>query len=444
VEVDVEVLEVEVEVETAHSKARLLTNMQNWYSKAVLGFNPVSGTAAIIGATSNAFFTATKGKYFTVKQMTNSIAELTKGPMGKGLSIARAFDLAEADNSWKKANELSSNKLNHYSANDALMIMLRTADNGVANAVLLSVLQNHGLNDKGEVKLLSQLSKETKSIYDQLDIKDEKLNLKEILNDKQFSFIRNKTYRLMEGIVGMSGRQNMNNVRLSIWGNLFMQFKNWMPMMVYERGGELNYDQDLDSITEGKYRVFMKTVINKKFLPMLAESMKTLIGMENSKEFDDKLRELYEQEFITNATLDPEVFTFEAYKQMYIENLRSTIIEAGFIVAGSVALVLAKGGDEPKDKQTKFLIAALNRAVGEFTFFVDPDQAIKLAGSSMPVMSFVRDLYNLGKNLGEEFAGQLTGNEDWIKEARPVKYINKLTPFMNQVDKWVFEISGAE
>ena len=424
--------EVIEEIETYRDYQKLAINIKNWYSKVALGFSPVSGVAAAAGATGNAFFVALKNQFFTVGQLRESFGEVGRAfvedssgvTATKALGIIRAFDLADAENNFKKANELSSLKLNHYSASDTLMFMLRGADNGVSNAVLLSLLKHHTIEDNEIVRMDQIKNKALKSIYDQLESKDGKLdNLNKILTDEQFGNFRARTYRLMSTIVGTNGRNDMNLMRMGILGDMIMQFKTWMPMMVHERFAGVNYDKELDAITKGKYMAFSKVLINEHFIPMLGETIKTVIGMENSKEFDAKIEELYNEELSRNATLkEDKHFTLEAYREMYIGNLRSTMVEIVIITGFAGIIMLAKSGDAP-DKKDKLMVKMMNRVMNEFTFFVNPNSFIELIGSGVPVVHFLQNNVQLAKHFTAQTFGVATGNVKIKKEATPMKYL---------------------
>ena len=436
--------EVWEEVDTYRSYNGLVNNIRNWYTKVALGGNPVSGFAAGVGGTANAFFIAFKRQFFTESQLRGSLREVVQAFIEdksgmvatKALGITRAFDLADSENTFKKANELSVIKANHYSANDTLMFMLRGADNGVTNAVLLSLLKNHTIEDNEIVRMDKVKNKALKSIYDQLESKDGKLvNLKSVLNDKQFAKLRAKTYRLMSTIVGMNGRNDMSLMRTSIFGDMVMQFKTWMPMMVHERFAGVNYDAELDAVTKGKYVAFYNVLWNKHFIPMLGETLKTVMGMENSKEFDAKLMELYKRELAENETLEG-TLKFPDFKEMYIGNLRSTIYEVGFMIALSGVIVASRMamGDDPT-KKDKFMAKALTRALAEFTFFIDPRTFTSLVGSGLPIVHFVNNNLNLAKDFSKQSFGVLTGNEKIKKEAKPMKYFLQDFPLINVFER---------
>jgi hypothetical protein len=50
----------------------------------------------------------------------------------------------------------------------------------------------------------------------------------------------------------------------------------------------------------------------------------------------------------------------------------------------------------------------------------------------LPVIGLAEDFFRFGGNLLKEGAGQLTGNEDWIKSAKPLKYLFRALPIAKE------------
>ena len=406
-------------------------NVLAFNTKRALAFNTLSATANLIGGMSNLFGVAARNKWFDRSNFLSAIKDLGKGPNLNELPYAAIeyFDIMGEKELFNKINNLSTSGIIKKYKSDNWFILQKGGDWVVQNTVVLSLLKSHTL-DNGKVVPISKI-KDAKSLYDMLEIKNDKLNLQELLSDEEYLKLRNKMQRIAELALGMTSRDNINLAKLSLAGKVIMQFRNWMPRLAEERFGSLKYDEDLESYMSGKYAsFFMGTLLTKKALPLIKEM---ILGFgENTKE---RARELWVEAKAANPLLE---ITEEEFYNLHVENLRAMQQELILIMAGVGAYMAVKPDpdDDEASKLRKHFAKTMARSVDELSFFLSPESFNNIFRRPIPLQNLIESIFKFNTHLVKEVYGQTLGDEKVIESAKPGKYFARIFPIANEVERW--------
>jgi hypothetical protein len=273
--------------------------------------------------------------------------------------------------------------------------------------------------------------KETKSIYSTAKIVNDKLEIPGVdVNSQEWSKFRSKIKQVNKTILGNSTRDDINSIRTSQIGMAFMQFRSWMPQMVKERFGKLNYNQDLDMYTMGKSRLFFSELMKHPLT--LAKSIITSSGTD--------MIEAAKQRYIVeraNAALEGRDFTLSEaeFIDMYIGNIRSQIRELAVVIGMFALIFIAKpGADDDEDERgvRKYIARALEKYYAEFSFYYLPTSATELVKSPLPVVGLATDFISFTSATSKQFFGVVIGDEEMQDRAKPMKYGAKLLPILKE------------
>jgi len=206
-----------------------------------------------------------------------------------------------------------------------------------------------------------------------------------------------------------------------------MQFRNWIPEMVEERIGGLQYDDELQSWTYGKFNVFFSKIFLKN-IPTLLKGIIAGFGDDVIKMAKEKFEDLKR-----DALEKGQDFTISEaeFIDMYKGNLRSMMLELMVLTSFAVAVMSIVSGDD-EDRKNKgmklYLARALKKYYNEFAFYYLPTEFTKLIKSPVPAIGLAEDMFRFIGAMSKESYGQLTGDEDLIKSAKPLKYFNRMVP----------------
>lgn len=433
-----------------------------FFSLKTLALNPISGTAQFVGGTGNALFTAAKKTIFTTKDWTSSVYQVTKRDP-KTIALLHYADILLEDRKEARSTELSVSKIVQFNTMDKLYFIQRGSDKAVQYPVAIATMMNHMVDTDGKIvditktvkrefdydRVFYNLSaserkvmkekidakvkelKETKSIYATTKIVNDKLEIPGIdINSQEWSKFRSKIKMVNKTVIGNSTRDDINQVRTTQLGMAFMQFRSWMPQMVKERFGKLNYNQDLDLYTMGKSRLFFSEMWKHPLT--IAQSIISSSGT--------NMIEAAKQRYIVeraDAALEGRDFTLSEaeFIDMYIGNIRSQIRELG-VIAGVLALMFgAKPGDDDDENERgirKYISRALSKYFAEFSFYYSPESFTDLVQSPFPVVGLANDFTYFIKAAVTQIYGVVVDDEDLQEDAKPMKYAGRLMPIIKE------------
>jgi len=398
-----------------------------------LALNTISAGANLAGGFANAVMIAARNRFFNRKQLLKATSLLGSGPQvnPKAYSLIDYFDIMQEDKVYREANNLSVSKVTSLFTLDKLYALQRGGDWVIQNSILLAMIQSHTI-ENGKIVSLKGKPEGTKSLLDLTEIKDDKLNLKDLITEEEYLKFRNKTQRLVETALGMSTRDNITRYKMSIWGKALMQFRNWIPKMAEERFGDIAFDESLEIYTKGKYMTFLQNLGTSNFLPLISDLI-TGLGT-NTKE---RAKELYKKEIIKNPTLK---ITEEEFIELHLENIKAMMEELRMLlvtIATMAAITYSFDDDEKKSVQAKKVLELTERSFNELSFFLLPSSFTEIAKSPLPVMRTIVNTGNLLDHLFlKEIPGYLLQDEELMKKGKPMKYIHRSFPITNEWEKW--------
>ena len=440
------------------SVVKSLSAAIRFFSLKTLALNPISGTSQFVGGTGNALFIAQKGILFTKKLWANAMYKVASDKKSRAALVY--LNILQEGNKHKMIDELSLSSVNNLLKEDNLFAIQRVADKGVQYPIAIAMMMDHMVNEDGKIVSIQKtvkdefnynanfynLSKaERKETMAKMEARIKELQTKNLLeigtldDEGHFSIpgvekssdtmgeFRDKIKAANKKIIGNSSREDISNIRTTMLGQSLMQFRNWMPEMIEERIAGLDYDEELQTWTYGKFNSFFKDLLSTK-LPKLLKAVATGYG-DNAIE----LAKMRYQEMKRSALEKGEEFTITEgeFIDLYIGNLKSMITEilvlTGFATA-VFSVVSGAGEDRRKSGYKQYLVRALKKYYNEFSFYYLPTELTKLVKSPIPVVGLAEDMFRFTGNLTKEIAGQLSGNEKWIKSAHPEKYFFRMVP----------------
>lgn len=447
------------------SARKVLNHALGFMSLKTLSFNVPSATANLFGGKMNAYFEASKKINFTEADWRDASYNLTRADQ-KSWAMIDYLNVFLEDMRQEEATKLSvftSNKI--FNTNNA-MVLQRGTDKLVQHPVALAMTYTHMLDDNGKIvsikkyvkaknnyegsydrlslaekkaldakiqKEVEELQK-TKSLFKIAQFKDGKISIPGIdVNSQDFANFRYKVKKVNKGILGNSTKDDITRARLTMLGQAYMQFRNWMPQMVTERFGDYAYDPDLERFTYGKTRMFIKEMVSKNVLK-LTKDLIFGFGTNTIQAAKARYATIEKQYQLTGETLP---ISETEFIDLYISNLRSQMRELMVILSGVVLLFAAFTGGDDDDKGWKKMVRRTSkRLVNELGFYYSPNNFTSLVKSPFPIVKLVQDVQNFVLDLGQEGIGQVIGSEELKKGAQPTKYFFNILPITKEALIW--------
>jgi hypothetical protein len=243
---------------------------------------------------------------------------------------------------------------------------------------------------------------------------------------EEMADFRNKIKGVSKKILGNNGRDDINNIRTGMLGTALMQFRNWMPEMAEDRFGNLNYDNEMDTWSYGRYNQFFKEFFSVR-IGKLALAIGTGFGsnaIQMAKDSYERMKaEAYEQG-------QEWTITEGEFIDMYVGNLKSMVTELTVILLMGLAyLSITSGDDDDKGKGVKaYVRRALSKYLSEFYFFIDPSSFTSVLNKPLPIVGLAEDLRQFTVNLVKEGYATAAGDKKLKKKAQPAKYFFRMVP----------------
>jgi hypothetical protein len=434
-------------------------------SLKTLGLNWLSGTATFVGGTSNAYFIASKRILFTEKDWIRGAKDYTSKDK---ITLASIYQLGLSleDHTSHELRKLSVDGVMKHANSDALMFIQRKGDRWATAPVAAAMLHTYMVDENDKVVNIREyvkgknnydtfynLSKEqqkvvrnkiekeiedlqkTKSLKATAKIVDGHLVIPGITgNEKNISAFRGAVQKSLKQMIGNATRDDINQVRMTLAGQVLMQFRSWMPQMMTERFGDMSYDVDTETWNYGKTRLFAKHIFNKGALPLIKE---LLLGFGTNT--IEKAKERY-REYVIRLQEEGKIegkedFMTEAqFIDMYLGNLRSMMKELMFLLGFASLLFWAVGGDDDdKTGGRMFLAKALRKYYNEFAFYYTPSEFMSMIKSPVPMMGLLGDAESLITDTIGQGVGFLSDDSDRMDKNHPLKYLYKLLPITKEL-----------
>jgi hypothetical protein len=456
---------------------RLLQKTKAYYSKKNLAFAVLPAAAQLIHGKIGAFIEAEKGMMFNKKQWLE--AEKFQTFNRKNIDMMHAlgqhFDIyteSELDRAiYKESRE------KHKYLERAMFAPLRRTDEAIDNTILGAMMRNYGLDENGNHRRLKGLPEGTKSYWDLLDKehweKTGEIKIEGIDNDS-FIHLKNAVQKGAIKVKGAVSDDDIAGYQASIYADLFMQFKTWMPGLLKERIGKIRYDHDLDLVEYGRYRAVMDEFsyagsnnafeyITKTFLGKSLElawdiatfgfskSMSKIEGNETKM----KRAKLQFQRFLQKNPHLKDKISFEQYIEAKQAAIRAAVMEfrvvlvmaqmtwmMGALTAGDDDKEKGKDGKRVKDGDlasaagewgARTIYKVLARSANEVGFTLNPAELWRVVKNPIPLVGLITDVVNTIGNTVDEGVDLVSGREDKRDRTPPGYYSRRWIIGLNQL-----------
>ena len=417
------------EVEKEYSINRILKKTMRYFSDYSLAWNTVSASANFVGGMGNTFIFAMKGKFFTKGQLLNSIGKVATRDK-KYVTALQHFDMMQEHFLDDRIKNLSASTAIKLNKSNYMYALQHQGDKAIHELVASSMMQNYTIID-GKLQTKKPADK---SIIEQLDSS----TIEEILpkNSKAYNEFRAKTQALTERIMGMSSRNDINRVKMTLLGQTMMHFRSWIPRTVQERLGGLQYNYDLETWEKGRMSSTFELLMNRNFLGNMQDF---IIGTKTNATATAK--ELYQKALRKDPTLE---ITENDFVDLHLQNLAAMRSEIYLSMAFVLTFVNAAQPDEddnPEERRIKALfLVHFSRMHDELSFYINPSSTMEILKSPIPLSGFfirlgdvVGDIANVPVSV---FDPNMTFGEASSKLA---KDLMKIIPLSSQSFKWIEE-----
>ena len=433
----------------------------SFLSIKTLGLNTLSGTSTFVGGTGNAFFQAQKGQFFNTSDWSNALRLFTSRDPKTMALIHKSLGLE--DEKRKDSNDLSVSGVVKEFTLDKLMFIQKYGDLGVQYPVAIAMYNNHMLLN-GKIVDINQYVKEQNSYFDNfynLSKDEQKLmvakidkevgelkkssslyNISKIENNRliipgmefdnpeMIKFV-NKIKKINKSIIGNATHEDINQFRMTLLGQVCMQFRSWMPQMITERFGDMNYDTDLGTYEYGKARLFFKHLYKAKIFPLIGE---LITGFSSNTIDVAKARYI---EFTDRMLSEGREFNISEteFIDQYLGNLRSAVGELVILSAFMSLMFWVKGGtDDDKTGIRKYLARATNKYQNEFSFYYSPSEFTQLLKSPVPMMGLLNDFQSFGTQTMGQLYGFSTQDDKMMQKNHPMMILGRIMPITKEAE----------
>lgn len=422
------------EVEAKISRNKVAGAVLRTFSAKAIGLNLVSIVANAFGGINNTVIMAAGRQFFTKRQWAKSMAMITAGNFNPQTRLLLQYLNMEGEKHLHKiADKVSANNVLRNPGYDDIFFLQSKTDKLIHNVSAVSMLQNFGIDENGKMKRLDKLPEGTKSIMDQLKVKEDgTLNIADIMSDEEFAKFRAKSQAIGEKMIGMSSRDNVSGFRMTMMGQGLMQFRGWIPRTVGSRFGETRYDPELEVVEKGRMISLFNQLTGGKKMASMLDLLKGVTIGEFGETTKEKVKLLYAQYLADNPTVDPNEVTEEMFYDMHVANVKSAMMEIALIAAFTLLVMALKAkwdDDDEMDKRARLNLGRmLNRTMDELTFYYSPDSVTAITKGAVPVWSMFTDISNFFSDLTGETVGTITGDEERLKKNKPGWRFARLFP----------------
>ncbi|MEE8564881.1 MAG: hypothetical protein V3S79_00695, partial [Candidatus Thermoplasmatota archaeon] len=412
------------------NSVKSLQAAKEFFGVKVLGLGVIPAGAAFVAGKTALYIEGKKGQVFTNEQRINALKY--RGTEAKKYkALGKFFEVYTEDYSYKAA--INAAKGMHKYVNTRTMFApFRWADENIDDHILISMSQNYGFDENGNIRRLKNLPKGTKSIWDLSSYNEETGKLKiEGITENAYIQFRNAVKEKAISIKGAMSNEDINQTDVNLTLNLMMQFKTWMPGILKERFGKFEFNEDLDITSYGRYKAlyseyeykqgmggikFMTSIVAPN-LAKLAFDITTFglaptLGM---KRVNEKLaRRQYEAWKLDNPEFADKV-SFEDYLETKERQIKAVIVEMRVILlfASLISFLGAEGDDgTPRYAETylgRQLYKIFNRAQSELTFAFTPSEFTRLTVNPLPLTRLITDVEKTIRNTFDETRDYITG-----------------------------------
>jgi len=436
-----------------------------YYSARLLSFNVISAGGGFLGALGNTFITGTKQNHYTNAQ----IIEMSRKWATRDEKLKTAiqfFDVSQEDMNYLRANNQSLNNLAKVFTMDNAFILQRKVDDLIDYFTLGAMMKSYGIDSEGKIKKLSRIKGSTTSLWDIAKIEDGKFTI-EGTDKKELNRFRRAVKKIAARNKGNASHEDINLIKTTIIGQALMQFKNWMPAMINERFEKGRYDEDLDEIELGRFRVAFGEIFHTGFIPILKNFINlgveiAALGIFNNNEsgkgtnlFSNNMNNAMSKHYFTKFLKENlellETHTEEELFALYVETRKQQLrafaaeLRAYALSFAALAGVVAAYSSEEDDDTWWFkkLFKITDRMQLELGVFINPYEYTKIAQNFIPIIGLALDTFSWVGNTLDEMADIFVPGEGFFREKKrdrhpQFKYTLKAIPSVKGVADFFF------
>lgn len=454
------------------SGRKVIRATNRFFQMKTLGLNVTTAVTNYFGGSTNALINA--GKFFDKSdflrgQMMIASAKFHTEEGRKYAALINYFLPLTEDTSYEQANKLSTSRTVKALSSDHLFYLMRGSDKMVQYPASIAFFDNtmveNGqlvnirekvkaendynqiynltpeertkLNDKIE-KEIAQLKRE-KSLSKIVEIENDIAKIPEIERESSTVIdFRNRIQQFSKDALGNMSEEDISAYRMTLIGQSFMMFKNWIPRMADVRFGELRYQPGTDAYEWGRFRMLANALKNGG-LKAAKDAMATLVGAkEGMIELAKKVYQQKKVEFEERG--EPFKMSEAEFIDNYIKGARSTIKEVGIWLAMTGLWLFAKTQapdkeEDPRERGAyKWMLRTVDKMSDEISFFYNPLSFTAIAnGSVFPAIGILNDIIRFLTNLSFESYYTIIGDEEGKKKTKVMKYLFKTLPVTKEL-----------
>ena len=452
--------------------SKLGDTLNRMFSITTLGFNLGSSISSLFGGTMQSIINS--GRYFTESDFFSAQTELTMNKFNKedANKYMKAFEyFVPLTDSYTRdlAKKLSTNVVTAEGVQDFFMWMMKSADRSVQSINFLAYLKNSVVVDNKIVNAREYLrslpeykgkyvgsSADRKAFNEKFEESVKKLieekgvmKLATVENGKfvipgvdrlsdSVLELRRQVQQLSKDAMGNLSDDDKRTINMTIIGNSFMVFKNWIPRPIDMRFGAMKYNAGSDAYEWGRMRTLMSFLyegISKNRDGLVGLVTGNDAGVELMRAAFERQAEKYERETGRKLEMDEALFM-----DLYQRNLRGVAKDLAFLVilAALTFAIKASIPDEDEDpavkNQFRYAARLSDKLLDEVMYFYNPTSILNLVGSGpFPAVSLVNNGTKAMGNFLKEMYAIGVGDEELEEKTKVVKYVMKTFPFANQM-----------
>jgi hypothetical protein len=459
-------------VELGHkdfNSGKFLLGMKNYMSLKALGLGFIPGTAAYLAGRLQSNIEANKGILYNMKQWDQSKKYFgTKDTAEKAHAAVYHFGVYSGDVTEYESTREGTNAMGAFSGNEisrvnryinAKMLMkpFSYGDEHIDSNIAISMMQNYGIDEKGNLKRLISLPKDSKSLWERFEFKDGKTTIEglgtEGLKKINIAF-RNAVREAQQIVKGSMTQEDINYAQTQLGWSLLMQFKTWMPGIMKERFGDVNYNNITKSPQVGRYRAlmseattfeenvslpFMLAKIVGRNLQIIAADIPRFFNLGKGYKINDKRARIA---YLVAKEKNPHKvgeMTFDEFVEARQAGIRAAARETAIMILIFMSIQLMRSDFDDDDvplyreywAMHKFY-QVLNRTYTEIASFspINPGAILefnKIARGLIPITGIISDASKAVINTGDEFQQLLFGPDPRDKSPW-MYYSSKMIP----------------
>lgn len=439
------------------SVTKTISQAMRGTSLKALGGSWIVAAGSIFGASSNLIIAASEGKYYNAAQVRKAF-QLYIGRENKERvnAFLEYFQPFTHNAIYEKSRDLSSSTTKKFLNEDIFYIMMKYPDKGIDAINMLAILQNFGIDSQGRIR---RVNGSIKSIYDSITIKNGEI---EGINDAQYYALRNLITTSSVRLKGNMFKDDQNLVGTNIYTAMVMQFRNWMPGLIESRFRQLSYDEKIDDLDVGRFRVLFGEFTAKGLMPKLGTFTKLAtevisLGMYKalSNNANKAVAEMYFNKFLEQNPELRNKITLDQFIELRQQKLRGMAMELRILMLLTLIVQLLAAAIPDDDDEvvqewiTKNAYRMTNRGLLEVMFFFDPSTIRQIAGQPLPILKSITELQKFLSNTvdsgrdmltGENYKGVFLWGKDKNDQTPPLYYTSKLLPTRAVLD--IIDIFG--